>query len=135
MSALIQARATNFLNAELDSGGTYTALTGARRLKLIATNGDQATPGTEIAVGGSYTSPGSTITWNAAATATGTYSGTKGNVAWSQTNMPAVTTNGVEVIDSAGTPIRSVFGALSVAKTTALGDTLSFPANSIVLSI
>lgn len=135
MSAITQARATNWLNAELDSGGTYTALTGARNLRLLSTSGDQAAAGTEIAAGGSYAAGGSAITWGAAAVATGTYSGTKGNVAWSQTNMPATTVNAVDVRDSAGTPVRIVFGPLTTPKTTAVGDTLSFPANSVVVSV
>lgn len=135
MSALTNVRAKNFLDAELDSGGSFTALTGARKLKLIATNGNETTAGTEISVGGSYAAGGFTVTFSAAAndgTAPQTYSAKKENVSVSQLNMPAVTTAGVEITDSAGTPIRSMWGALTVSRTTALGDTLSFPAASVV---
>lgn len=140
MSALSQVRATNFLNAEYGGGATPTAFaarTGATKLVLTTTVGTQAARGTELVAGGGYAAGGSVIGWNAAAVATGTYSATIGNTAWEQTNMPAATNlNGVEVTDSAATPVYMAYGGITGApKTTNAGDTLSFPANSIVVSI
>lgn len=137
MSALTNARAINFLDAEFRAQA-YAALTGARRLKLIATNGNEATAGTEITPGGGYSAGGPTITFNAATTdaaAPATYSAKIGNAALSITNMPAATVNGVEVTDNAGTPVRAAWGALTTPRTTAAGDTLSFAADSVVARV
>lgn len=137
MSALTQVRAQHFLNAEY-GGAVYTALAAGRKLKLIATNGNEATAGTEIALGGGYTAGGPAITWAAAAAdaaAPATYSGKIENVALSITNMPAATVNGVEVTDTAATPVRVAWGALTTARTTAAGDTLSFAAASVVARV
>lgn len=134
MSALTQARAQIILNAETGQAA-YTALAAGRTLRLMTANGSQSAAGTELGTGGSYTAGGSTITFSAATTQTGTYSAQSANVAWSQTNMPAATIQGVEIWDNAGTPVRSLWGALTTNKTTAAGDTLSFPTASITASI
>jgi hypothetical protein len=75
----------------------------------------------------------------AAAFAAAAYSATKASAAnnniTSWTNMPAATINGVEIWDSAGTPIRWWYGDLTAPKTTNSGDTLSFAASSVTASI
>lgn len=134
MSALTQTRAQVILNAETGQAA-YTALGAARNLRLMTANGSQSAAGTELGTGGGYTAGGSVITFAAATTQTGTYSAQSANNAWSQTNMPAATILGVEIWDTAGTPVRSLWGALTANKTTAAGDTLSFPASSITVSI
>jgi hypothetical protein len=134
VSALTQTRAGVIVAAETGQAA-YTALAAGRNLRLIGTNGDQATAGTEITAGGGYAAGGSAITFNAPVAQTGTYSSKGGNAAWSQTNMPAATVNGVEIWDTATTPVRALWGALTTAKTVAAGDTLSFPADSITFSV
>jgi hypothetical protein len=47
--------------------------------------------------------------------------------------MPAATTAGIEIWN--GTPARQEFGALTAAKTTAAGDTLSFAAGAITSAL
>lgn len=133
MSALTQGQATNVLAATF-AQAAFVATTAPTKLRLIGTNGDQATAGTEITAGGGYAAGGPNITWNAPTVQTGTYSGKIGNAALSITNMPAATVNGVEVWDSAATPARKAWGALTTARTTAAGDTLSFAADSVTLS-
>lgn len=124
MSALTQVRAQAILDAELGAG---TAI------RLMTANGTQAGAGTELASSGSYVNgTGIAVTFDAAVVATGTYSATKSNQAASQLNMPAATTVGIELWLSA---VRRMWGALTASKTTTLGDTLSFPAASIVASI
>lgn len=124
MSALTQARATTILDAELNTGTT---------IRLMTANGTQAAAGTELTSGGGYVAgTGIAVTFDAAVVATGTYSGTKSSQACSQTNMPATTVVGIETYLSA---TRRFWGALSANKTTASGDTLSFPAASVVASI
>lgn len=132
MSALKQGRATNFLGAEF-VGGSYTAPTGAIKLELDSTTGSQSAAGTAV-TGGSYADQ--TCAFSAATTQTGTYSGQVANSGTPTfTNMPAITVNGVELKDSAGTPVRLAWGNLTSAKTTGSGDTLSFAASSITVQI
>ncbi|MFF1684602.1 hypothetical protein [Streptomyces sp. NPDC058254] len=49
--------------------------------------------------------------------------------------MPAVTVVGVEVWDSAGTPVRLWYGPLTASRTVAAGDELRLTASSLSLSI
>jgi hypothetical protein len=49
--------------------------------------------------------------------------------------MPAITVNGIELWDSAGTPVRRWFGSLTTPKTTGVGDTLTFPTSSITATL
>lgn len=140
MSAIVQGRATNFLAAEYGGGATptgFTARTGHTKLVLTTVVGSQAARGTELVAGGGYATGGSTVLWNAPTAQTGTYSGRIGNQAWSQTNMPAATNlNGVEITDSAATPVYMAYGTITGApKTTNAGDTLSFPADSLTIEI
>lgn len=113
------------LDALVGTAG-YTATT-PMKLALVTSNGTDSAAGTEVA-GGSYAR--ATITFNAAS------GGTIDNSATiSFTNMPASTVTGIEVWDSAGTPVRLFYGALSASKTVSSGDTLEFAAGSITLSL
>jgi hypothetical protein len=49
--------------------------------------------------------------------------------------MPATTVVGVEIYDSAGTARRSWVGPLTASKTTTAGDSLSFSASSITVTL
>lgn len=134
MSALSQGTAQNVVDGILGTAAFAATVTPVR-IKLIATNGTQAAAGTEITPGGSYVSPGFNVTFTAATAQTGTYSAQGSNNAASQANMPATTVNGIELVDSTATPVRKAWGALTTARTTSAGDTLSFPAASLTLSI
>jgi hypothetical protein len=124
MSALTQVRAQAVLDAEAGAG---TAI------RLMTATGSQAAAGTELTSGGSYVAgTGIAVTFDAAVVATGTYSATKSSQACSQTNMPAATVPSIELWLSA---VRRFWGTLTASKTTASGDTLSFPAAAVVLSI
>lgn len=142
MSALTQARAAVLLESEY-RGTAYTALTAGRRLRLVTNTTtaafNEATAGTEIATGGNYAAGGPALTFTAATTdaaAPATYSGKVENVSLSITNMPAVSVGGVEVIDgTTGAGTRVAWGLLTTPRTTASGDTLSFPAAAIVARV
>lgn len=129
MSAnVVQVEANNFLAATVGKT-SYTNPTSTVNLALMSTNGSNTSAGTEIS-GGSYarlSTSGSWGTASAGAIAT--------NAALTFTNMPAVTTTGIELWDSTGTPVRKWWGALTTSKTTGAGDTLTFPSTSISLSI
>ena len=133
MSAFSQAQAVNILNQTfIPASGV--AITAPIKIKQMSTTPSESAAGTELS-GSGFTAGGIAISWNAPATATGTYSGTIGNQALTISNAPAGTVNGIDLVDSNGTPRRLMWGALTTARTLAAGDTLSYPANSIVASV
>jgi len=104
----------------------YT-VTGPIKLALVTANGNDASAGTEV-TGGSYARQ--TITFGAAA------SGSISNSASiSFTGMPAVTVVGIEIYDSAGSPKRLAYGALTASRTVTVGDTVQFASSAITLSL
>jgi len=104
----------------------YT-VTGPIKLALVTANGNDASAGTEV-TGGSYARQ--TITFGAAA------SGSISNSASiSFTGMPAVTVVGIEIYDSAGSPKRLAYGALTASRTVTAGDTVQFASSAITLSL
>lgn len=133
MSAFAQAQATNVLNFTFIPASAV-AITSPIKIKQMSVTPSESAAGTELS-GSGFTAGGLAITWNAPATSTGTYSGTIGNQALTISNAPAGTVNGIDLVDSNGTPRRLMWGALTTARTLAAGDTLSYPANSIVASV
>lgn len=131
-SCFTQTEALNYLAAELGSG-SYTARTGAIVLRLIATQGSQASAGTAV-TGGSYSDQ--TCAFGTPSSLTGSFAGQTANTGTpTYTNMPATTVNGVELLDSAGTPVRKDWGPLTASKTTNSGDTVSVAAGAIAKSV
>jgi hypothetical protein len=126
MGALVQTEANRFLDASF-LVASYAAPTTPIKLALVSAVGSATAAGTEV-TGGSYVRQ--TLTMGAAS------AGTSANSAGiSFTNMPAVTVNGVEIYDSAGSPRREWWGSLTSAKTVAAGDTISFATSSLAASI
>lgn len=105
---------------------SYSANTPIK-LALVTANGSDATAGTEVS-GGSYARQ--TIAFGAAASGSISNSGTV-----SFTGMPTCTVVGIELWDSAGTPVRLAYGSLTTSKSLTSGDTLEFSAASITLSL
>jgi hypothetical protein len=128
--ALDQTRANQILDA-IHAVTTLVASTAPIHTRFMTANGSSTSNGTELATGGGYTqgTGAPSATWNAAA------SGTSSKQALSVTNMPATTIVGIEEWDSAGTPKRQEFGALTASKTTASGDTLSFAAAAVTSAL
>lgn len=105
---------------------SYSANTPIK-LALVTAAGSDSAAGTEVS-GGSYARQ--TITFNAAS------SGSIASAATvSFTNMPTSTVVGIELWDSAGTPVRLAYGSLTSSKSLTSGDTLEFAAGSITLSL
>ena len=104
----------------------YT-VTGPIKLALVTANGNDASAGTEV-TGGSYARQ--TITFT---TASG--GEIENNAAISFTGMPAVTVVGIEFYDSAGSPKRLAYGALTTSRTVTAGDTVQFASSAITLSL
>ena len=108
--------------------GTATySVTTPIKLALVTANGDDASAGTEV-TGGSYARQ--TVTFGSASGG----SITNGS-AISFTDMPAVTVVGIEIYDSAGSPKRLAYGALTSSRTVTAGDTVQFASSAITLSL
>lgn len=105
----------------------YVAPTTPMKLALETATGSNSAAGTEV-VGGSYARQ--TITFNASSGGSATNSNSI-----TYTALPAATVTGVEIYDSAGTPRRSWVGALTASKTVAAGDSLSFAAASVTVTL
>jgi hypothetical protein len=121
---LTTAEADRLTNASLN-GTAYTAPTTPMKLALATTASSAATAGTEVA-GGSYARQ--TVAFG---TSAGTGVANTGAVTY--TNMPAATTTHVDIYDSNGSPRRAWWGALTAAKTTAAGDTLSLAIGALTV--
>lgn len=110
----------------------YATPTAPMMLRLM--NAGNAAPtattnGTQIS-GGGYAPQNLTVALGAASG--GSVTNSAGAINY--TNMPAVTTNAVEIWDSAGTAVRHWFGTIA-SKTTNPGDTLSFSTSAITISL
>lgn len=122
MGALTTATANKVLDHN-NLTASYTP-TGPLKLRLMTANGSASSAGTEV-TGGSYSSQ--TITFNAAS---GGSAASAADITFA--SMPAATVVGAEIWDSAGTPVRLWWGALTSSKTLAAGDDLKFPAGSVI---
>jgi len=133
MGALVQVHANGLLDASTDQSGAAVRLsTGPLRCRLMTANGSATAAGTELATSGGYTSGtgAPTITFGAASAAVSTSTN-----AQTVTNMPATTIVGIEIWDSAGTPLRKWWGALTASKTTNAGDTYSQAIGAVTLAL
>jgi hypothetical protein len=107
--------------------GTPARPTAPLRVALVTANGSDASAGTEV-TGGSYARKNLSV----AAAVNGATSNSA-DLVW--TGMPAATVVGVEVWDSAGTPVRLWYGALAASRTVLAGDELRIPAGSLTFSL
>ena len=107
--------------------GTPTRPTTPLKVALVTANGSDSAAGTEV-TGGSYARK----TLAVAAAVSGATSNSA-DLSW--TGMPAATVVGVEIWDSAGTPVRLWYGALGASRTVASGDELKIVAGSLAISI
>ncbi len=123
---VVTAEGNRLLDASLGTA-SYTAPTTPMKLALETATGANSAAGTEV-TGGSYARQ--TITFNAASGGSATNSNSI-----TYTAMPAATVTGVEIYDSNGTPRRAWVGALTASKTVASGDSLSFAAASVTVTL
>jgi len=93
----------------------------------MTVTGTDATAGTE-STGGGYVAQ--TVTFPAAS---GTTSAASTN-AQTFLNMPASTVVGIEIWDSAGTPVRLWWGPLTASKTFAGGETFTLAIGGVTLA-
>lgn len=126
MGSVVIVEANGLLNSSV-KGTAYTAPTTPIKLALVSVIGTNAAAGTEV-TGGSYARQ--TITF---ANASGGSIANDAVITFAA--MPAITVVGIDVWDSAGTPIRRWWGALGANKTLGAGDTLSFAISSISIGL
>lgn len=137
--ALDQTRANEMLTW-MHGGAQPGALTTPIRIRLLTAIGSATVAGTELVSGGSYVqtsaggSTGGISTGGNWAAASGGSQAT--NAVISQTNMPVATITSIEIVDSTAVTFKRVeFGGLTVSKTTAAGDTLSFASGAITSAL
>ena len=122
---------TKSLNDHKNGVSALTMPTGHKVL-LMTANGTASARGTELASGGGYVAAtGLALTWKASTNASPSVGASNGVT--SQTNMPAATVVGIEVVYGAN--VRIEYGALTASRTTSAGDTLSFADSAITTSL
>jgi hypothetical protein len=134
MANLVAVHGAGLVDASTDQSGAAVRLsTGPLKCRLQTANGSATAAGTEVATGGGYTSGAGapTATFGAANTTTATAATT---AAINVTNYPrAETVVGIELWDSAGSPLRKWFGALTASKTMAAADTFSIASGALTV--
>lgn len=123
---LVTTEANRLLDASLGTAA-YAAPTTPMKLALATSASSASAAGTEV-TGGSYARQN--VAFSAASAGATANTG-----AVTYTNMPATTVTHVDLYDSAGSPRRGWFGALTASKTTAAGDTLSFAIGAITVAM
>lgn len=133
MPALNAPHAANLVDGSLATAA-FVASTAPIRCRYMTANGSSTAAGTELATSAGYTAGtgAPSVTFAAASTTTGQ---AVSNSAVSTTNMPATIVVGVELWDSAGTPVRKWWGPLSANKTTVLGDTFTIASGSLTATL
>lgn len=109
---------------------TPTRPTSPVKCRLMTANGTDSAAGTEVSTSGGYTAGGTSVTFGTAASGA-----TDNTTAVTWTNMPAVTIQGIELWDSAGSPVRLAYGALTANKTTNAGDTFTIAIGDIDITL
>lgn len=121
--------AENLMLDWVNGVGTPTRPTTPLKCALVTANGSDSAAGTEVVAGGNAYAR-QNVTFSAAS------SGATSNTAQLEwLNMPAVTVVGVEVWDSAGTPVRLWHGALASSKVVNAGDPFRIAAGDLDLSL
>lgn len=105
-------------------------------LRLMQTMGSNTANGTELTGATGYTTGGATMTgWTAATGTAAAVSGPPSAVSWTNSGSAWTAVAGIEIWDTAGTPLRWFQGALTGGSVTVNGgNTLQFAINSISLT-
>ena len=135
-NALLQAMftsSTTFTITPGTGGGSAFTFTPPYKLRLMTATGTNTSNGTEATAGGcpGYTAGGSSLGASAFGTPAAGQQTNSNAVSWSATGAWATVT-GIEIWDSAATPLRRLQGALTSSITgVANGDTVQFAVASV----
>jgi hypothetical protein len=136
MAAIVQAQANQILTATLAIGGSNTVgATSPLKLKLTSTAPSSTTAGTELSATG-YTAGGTAITF--ATASGGSTSGPTGSaISWTNSGGSSWgSIVGLEVWDTAGTPVRWWFGTWSGQPIViAAGNTFSVSVSAVTVTL
>lgn len=119
--------AENLMLDWINGVGTPTRPTTPLKVALVTAAGSDSAAGTEVA-GGSYARQSLAV----AASVSGATANSADVVF---TGMPAATVVGVEIWDSAGSPVRLWYGPLATSRTVAAGDELRITAAALTLAL
>jgi hypothetical protein len=108
-------------------GTSAYSVTTPIKLALVTANGSDSAAGTEV-TGGSYARQ--TVSFGSASSGSIT-----NNASVTFSSMPSCTVVGIEIYDSAGSPKRLAYGALTASRTVTAGDSVEFATSSITLSL
>lgn len=132
LQAFFTASATATFTPGTGGGSAFT-VTPPFKLRLMTATGTNTSAGTEATSGNcpGYTALGSSLGASAFAAPSGGSQSNNNAVSWSATGSWATVT-GIEIWDSAATPIRYLQGALTSSITgVANGDTVQFAVGSV----
>lgn len=132
-----QTRVTAFLNVFNSASGAQStgSMTAPSKVRLMGSMGSNTSNGTELSMTG-YTAGGSACVFTAASAgaASGPSSG-NGAVSWTNSSGGNATIAGIEIWDSAGSPLRWFQGAWTGGTITLNnGNTLTIAVNGITLT-
>ncbi|MGO9216562.1 MAG: hypothetical protein ACLP5E_02125 [Streptosporangiaceae bacterium] len=121
------------------TGGTALTITPPLHLRLYSTTGTEAATGTECTTANSpgYTTLGATMGSAACNAVSSGATANTNQVQWTASGTWTPGVAGIEIWDTSGTPVRILWGALSVpiaASAVVSGDTVTFAAGAITVS-
>lgn len=111
MAAIDQAMVSKILNATC-SITAFSTLTTAMKCKLNSTVSTASTPGTELS-GTGYTAGGTVIAFTSSSAGSAVTGPTGSALSWTNGSGGAWSVASFDLTDSAGTPIRTWFGAFT----------------------
>jgi hypothetical protein len=119
------------------AGGTSLTITPPLHLRLYQVTGTESATGTEQTGTNGYTTGGSTLGSPSCNALSAGATANTNQVQWTASGTWANATNGIEIWDTSGTPVRILWGALSVAiaaNAVTNGDTVTFSAGAVTIS-
>jgi len=132
MAALTTIQAAALLKASLGVA-TLTAFSGSAKIRLTTTAPTATTAGTELS-GSGYTAGGTAVSFNT--TSSNSTTGPTSTISWTNASGSTWSIVGIEIWDSAGTPVRWWFGTwtgqpISVAN----GNTFTVSTGAVTVQI
>jgi hypothetical protein len=132
MTALTTAQAAALLKASLGVA-TLTAFSGSAKIRLTTNAPTAATAGTEL-TGTGYTAGGQAVSFST--TSTNSTTGPTSTISWTNSSGGSWSIVGIEIWDSAGTPVRWWFGTWNGQPVAvANGNTFTVSAGAVTVQI
>ena len=135
MAAIVSVQAAKLLDASLGTAA-LTAFSGSAKIRLTTTAPTATAAGTELAGGSGYTTGGSVIVFGSATGSPAATSNTGSAITWTNGSGGAWSIVGLEIWDSAGTPLRWWFGSWTGQPISVpIGAVLSVAAGAVAISL